>query len=301
MSVWLAISACRNDKEVLRILEQVHASAEQPFAQILVVDSQGSGDLASAIQSRSWNVLYRSYPYNLGSGANLHERLRIAAEGGADFVYTLNHDASFDYQAFARLFEVATKIANLGAAYPLSHISTVGRYNLTGTRELPLPAKLVPSPPKGPLLDAFWSSCNGALYSTVPAKQGLVPWDAMWMGWEDLEYGWRLRSQGYRQVIVCDAVFRDEYEYVSTRFGNLVDKPAWRTYYHIRNLILAVRRTRNRPVFYLVTAGRFLQECLAILLVRPEKWKRFRLLWSGALDGLRGVEGQRGVNTVPSL
>jgi GT2 family glycosyltransferase len=294
MSVWLAISAFRNDEDVLRILHQAHASSRQPFDQILVVDSQGTDSIPTAIKSKNWtDVLYRSYPHNLGSGANLHERLRIAAEGGADFVYTLNHDANFDNQAFSRLFETGRTIGNLGAAYPLGHISTVGLYNLTGTRELPLPAKLVASPPKGPLLDAFWSSCNGALYSTVPVKQGVVPWDALWMGWEDLEYGWRLRSHGYRQVIVCNAVFQDEYEYTSTRLGNLVDKPAWRTYYHIRNLILAVRRSRNRPLYYLITAGRFVQECGAILLARPEKWKRFRLLWSGALDGIRGVGGEQ--------
>jgi GT2 family glycosyltransferase len=294
MSVWLVISAYRNDNDVLRILDQVHASSEQPFERILVVDSLGTGVIPSIIEQRKWNdVIYRSYPYNLGSGANLHERLRIAAEGGADFVYTLNHDANFDLHAFSRLFEKARTIENLGAAYPLSHISTVGRYNLTGTRELPLPAKLVASPPKGPLLDAFWSSCNGALYSTVPVKKGVVPWDALWMGWEDLEYGWRLQSHGYRQVIVCDAIFQDEYEYMSTPLGNLVDKPAWRSYYHIRNLILAVRRSRNRPLFYLVTVGRFFQECVAILLARREKWKRLRFLWSGAVDGIRGIEGEQ--------
>jgi GT2 family glycosyltransferase len=138
----------------------------------------------------------------------------------------------------------------------------------------------------------FWSSSNGALYSLEPARKGILPWEAMWMAWEDLEYGWRLFDKGYRQVIVRDAVFRDNNEYARSGLGNITDKPPWRSYYQIRNLILAVRRSRRRPLFYAVTFYRTVLEGLLILLVRSDKRKRLRLLWSGIVDGIKGVEGQ---------
>jgi glycosyltransferase involved in cell wall biosynthesis/GT2 family glycosyltransferase len=295
MIVWLVISSYRNDQEVLGILNQVDACrAHLPFERILIVDSEGTGVLPRALDDPRWrNVIYRSYEENLGSGANLRERLQIAAEGGADYAYALNHDGKFDPDVVKALLKAAASVDNLGAAYPLSCLTSIQQFNLAGTRELPWPAKLVSSAPEGPLIGAFWSSSNGALYSMAPVKAGIIPWGALWMGWEDLEYGWRLADHGYRQVIVCDAIFQDNYEYIATRFGRVIQKPAWRTYYNIRNLILAIRRSRNRPKFYLVLIYRVILECGMILIARRDKWKRLRLLWTGVTDGVKGVEGER--------
>ncbi len=291
MVVWLAISSYRNDEDVGRILDQVHGSSKQLFDRILVVDSEGTGAIPRVVRDRGWDrLIYRSYDANLGSGANLCERLRTAAEGGADYAYALNHDGCFDPKVVTSLLKAAGSIENLGAAYPLSYLTAAGLYNVTGTRELPLPAKLVASPPKEPLLDVFWSSSNGALYALAPTRCGIVPWDGMWMAWEDLEYGWRLYDHGYRQVIVCEAVFHDNYEYRSTCIGHVIRKPAWRNYYFMRNLILAIRRTRNRPLYHATAVFRFILECGVILLARDNKWKRLRWLCAGAIDGIRGIE-----------
>lgn len=285
--VWLVISSCQNDDDVIRILDQVQFSSKDIFERILIMDSQGTGAVPSRLADRGWNhVLYRSYPHNLGSGANLSERLRIAAEGGADFAYALNHDGSFDPEVVRALLKAARPLENLGAAYPLGYLSTAQRFNLTGTRELPLPARLVEAPPRGPLIDVFWSSSNGALYSTAPARQGILPWSAMWMGWEDLEYGWRLSDHAYRQVIVRDAIYPDNYEYKQTWLARTIDKPAWRTYYGFRNLILAIRRSRNRPLFYAAVVYRIFLELALIVLVRDLKFARLRSVGRGVWAGL---------------
>jgi GT2 family glycosyltransferase len=287
MVVWLVISSYRNDKEVARILEEVHECEPEIFARILVVDSEGTTNIPILVKQRGWDdVIYRSYDHNLGSGANLCERLRIAAEGGADFAYAMNHDGSFDPGVVSALIKVAGRLENLGAAYPLSFLSSAGSYNLTGTRELPLPAKLVSSLPTNSLIDVYWSSSNGTLYSMEPARRGILPWPALWMAWEDLEYGWRLSAHGYRQVIVSNAIYRDNYEYKKAWFGRTIDKPAWRTFYHARNLLLAIRRSRNRPLYYGVAAYRILLECGLILVSRNNKFERLGFLWRGAVDGL---------------
>jgi|SRR6202167_5168583 GT2 family glycosyltransferase len=284
--VWLVISSYQNDADVMRILDQVQSSGQDIFERILVVDSRGTGTIPSILADRGWHhVLYRSYDRNLGSGANLCERLRIAAEGGADYAYALNHDGNFDPQVIRALLDAARFLENLGVAYPLGYLTTAKRFNLTGTRELPLPAILVASPPPDRLIDVFWSSSNGALYSTDPVKRGVLPWPAMWMGWEDLEYGWRLSDLGYRQVIVSDAIYCDNYEYKQRWLAKTIDKPAWRTYYSFRNLILAVRRSRNRPLFYAAVVYRALLEFGLVVLVRDLKFTRLRSLWRGVLDG----------------
>jgi GT2 family glycosyltransferase len=288
MIVWLVISSYRNDEDVARILDKVHGSKARFFERILVIDSEGTGEIPRLIEDRGWgDVIYKSYNWNLGSGANLCERLRIAAEGGADYAYALNHDGNFDRDVVSVLLKAAKPLENLGAAYPLSYLTSAGAYNLTGTRDLPLSAKLVSSRPSASLIDVFWSSSNGALYSMEPVRQGIVPWSLMWMAWEDLEYGWRLSSSGYRQVIVCDALFQDNYEYKKAWLGRTVDKPAWRTYYNARNLILAIRRSRRRPLYYAVGAYRLLLELGLILMVRSSKWERIKFLFTGTLAGLR--------------
>jgi GT2 family glycosyltransferase len=287
--VWLVISSFQNDDDVIRILDQVQRFAEDVFERILIVDSQGSGTVPSLLADRGWDhVTYKSYPHNLGSGANLSERLRIAADGGADYAYALNHDGNLALKVIRALLDAARHLENLGAAYPLGYLITAKRFNLTGTRELPLPAKLVESPPPDQLTDVFWSSSNGALYSTGPAKQGILPWSAMWMGWEDLEYGWRLSDCGYRQVIVRDAIYFDNYEYKQTWLTKTIDKPSWRTYYNFRNLILAVRRSRSRPLFHTVVLYRIVLELAMIGLVRDSKFTRLRGLCRGVWDGFTG-------------
>jgi N-acetylglucosaminyl-diphospho-decaprenol L-rhamnosyltransferase len=299
--VWLVISSFQNDDDVIRILGQVHSFGRDVFERILVVDSQGTGNVPSLLADRGWDhVIYKSHPHNLGSGANLRERLRVAAEGGADYAYALNHDGSFVPEVMRTLLDAATPVGNLGAAYPLSYLTTAKRFNLTGTRELPLPAKLVESPPSGPLIDVFWSSSNGALYSTAPAKRGILPWPAMWMGWEDLEYGWRLSDEGYRQVIVRDAIYSDNYEYKQTWLAKTIDKPAWRIYYSFRNLILAVRRSRNRPLYYAVVTYRILLELALIVLVRDFKFTRLRSVCRGVWAGFteRVVDNSIGEESV---
>jgi GT2 family glycosyltransferase len=293
MRIWLAIASYRNDEQVIEIVDHVYKSAPDLFERILIVDSHGTGAMPALIRERGWpNVEYRNYERNLGSGGNMAERLRIAAGAGADYAYAVNHDGHVDPGVVRALLQAAITITGLGAAYPLGYFISVGLYNLTGTRELPLQRKLVRSVRQEPLIHVFWSSSNGALYSLEPARKGILPWDGMWMAWEDLEYGWRLFDKGYQQVIVRDAVFCDNNEYARSAVGNVTDKPPWRSYYQIRNLILAVCRSRRRPLFYAVVFYRTLLESGLILLVRSDKWKRLRLLWLGIVDGIKGVEGQ---------
>jgi GT2 family glycosyltransferase len=295
--VWLAVSSFRNDHEIALKLEDVQRLPRHPFYHILVVDSIGTGAIPELIEKRGWsNVTYRSYDHNLGAAGNLRERLRIATAAGADFVYALNHDGALDLDVIHCLLDQALRLKRVGAVYPLSYLAAAGAYNVTGSRKLPLPAKLVREKPSGDFINAYWSSCNGALYSTEPVTRGVLPDTGLWHGWEDLDYGLRLNNEGYSQVIACGATFKDNYEYVRvdtpTGHYRVVDKPAWMTYYMIRNLILIARWARPSLVFPGVVALRVALECLVILFFRPDKGRRFRYLMTGVIDGLQNRTGK---------
>jgi len=295
--VWLVVSSFRNDQQIVTILERVHGLHVRLFDCVLVVDSLGTGQIPAAIAHRGWkHVIYRCYDRNLGSAGNLAERLRIAAEGGADFAYALNHDGNLQPQVFDCLLNHAIHLDRVGAVYPIAYFRGAAAYNLTGTRELPISARFVNQRPPCSLMDAYWSSSNGALYALEPVRAGLLPCADLWMGWEDLEYGWRLMDHGYRQVIACDALFDDNYEYIRNSAEldgiRIVNKPSWLTYYSVRNLILIVRRARPVMKFEVLVGIRIILESLLIFLFRPTKRARLRFLLQGVADGLKNRTGK---------
>ena len=67
--VAIAISSFRNDASVLALVELI-TSEHWPVDHIFIVDSQGSGTIAGAIDERGWSgVSYHDSDVNLGSAA----------------------------------------------------------------------------------------------------------------------------------------------------------------------------------------------------------------------------------------
>jgi GT2 family glycosyltransferase len=279
------------------MLEELSNVPVPLFDRVLIVDSLGSGEIPASIARLGLkNVEYRSYDRNLGSAGNLAMRLQLAADAGADFAYALNHDGNVQPEVVRCLLKHAVRLPRVGAVYPISYFTGAAAFNITGTCELPLPAKLVGRKPDREVIDAYWSSSNGALYALAPVRSGLLPWSELWTGWEDLEYGWRLVDAGYRQVIACDALFKDDYEYLRLdtpgQTYRVVSKPAWTTYYSCRNLLLITRRTRPFFKFEMIVALRVILHCLLITFVRADKCAQLRCLARGVIDGLRNRTGK---------
>ncbi len=294
--VALAVSAFRSDDAVLRVLDSACASGAHPFHQVLVVDSLPTGRLEDAIAARGYaRVAYRAFDRNLGSAGNLMERLRAAAEGGADFVYALNHDGVLDLAVVEALVRFARTRPRIGAVYPARrYVNRGGTLDLAGARGDVL-GTLVGGrrdAPRGPI-GVRWSSSNGALYALEPVRRGLLPWGELFMGYEDLEYGWTLERGGYEQHLLGDVRVDDGYEYRAHRLGPLrfhvSDKPAWYAYYFARNLVLVARKHRRGRVG---VGARIGVELGLVATLRRDKATRLRYLARGVLDGLRDVRGK---------
>jgi GT2 family glycosyltransferase len=297
--VVLAISAFKTDEAVLALLASVcDGPATGPFSGVIVVDSLGSGRIPGEILSRGWTgVTYHSADRNLGSAGNLAERLQRAARTPADFVYAVNHDAPLDLASVATLVAAAAQIPRIGAAYPLRRRSgRDGTYDLTGKTRFPLRYHGSQRRPAEPVFDVFWGSSNGTLYALAPVREGLLPMADLWMGWEDLAYGWALADAGWRQVVVTDAVFEDPYEYATRGVGpvraKLTSKPSWYAYYFSRNLVLASRRARPPVRVRARVIARIAAEIGVTAALRPDRANRLKLLLAGIRDGLRGRAGK---------
>jgi hypothetical protein len=292
----LAISSFRNDESVLALLDRAERDgALALFERILVVDSIGTGRMAEVLARRSVPIEYHCVPWNLGSAGNLAMRLRLAAEGASDAVYAVNHDGSVERQTVLRLLDVAASRCGFGALYPLRRLTRRdGLFDLSGRYSIPVPSHGTRTAPPGPVLRVFWGSSNPALYSLEPVRLGLAPWDDLWLGFEDMGYGWLLEDHGYPQFLVTDAITDDGYEFRRVGWSPLriSDKPSWYAYYFARNLLLLARRTRISRVRKLAVAGRIALETGVTIVARRQKRERLVYLASGVIDGLRGRNGK---------
>ena len=293
-SVCVAVATFRHDDAVLALVESVlEADSEGFLSEILIVDSMGTGRLPESIAARGWDrVVYFDHHVNLGSAGNLARRLELGATRGHRWTYAVNHDGEVDLAVVRRLVEVGESLEHVGVVYPLRYKTGRSRYDLAGTQRLPLPFRGTRDRPNTTLIDTYWGSSNATLYASAPVHDGLLPWADLWMGWEELGYGWLLHRHGYRQVIVTDVENRDPYEYA--KHGPLVitDKPSWYAYYQMRNLILVTRRNRQPLSHWVVIAGRVALELGLTTALRPEKRKRYRLLAHGLFDGIRDRSGK---------
>lgn len=299
--VCLVISTFRQDESVLGLLRGVYGDGTtHPFCKIIVVDSLGSGAISDAIDEAGWeDIIYENASTNLGAAGNHFKRLTIASEqSGARWAYAVNDDGEVKLDALNALLKHANAQPDqkqLGALYPLRYTTHLQKYNLTGKTRLPIPyVGTTVKPTKN--FPVYWASSNGALYHLEPVRSGLLPWVDLWHGWEDRGYGLLLDDHGWRQEVVCDAVFEDGYEYEAHGSGNaqirISDKPTWYAYYQMRNLILITQRTASNSLTWSVVAGRVALEFGLSATLRKDKKRRMQFLLAGIRDGLLGKAGK---------
>ena len=76
---------------------------------------------------------------------------------------------------FVLLLKHVRSLEGIGAMYPLSYLTSAGAYNVTGIRETSSPSETDSDKPTDEIIEAFWSSSNGALYAMEPVRSGLLP------------------------------------------------------------------------------------------------------------------------------
>lgn len=293
--VALAISAFRSDAAVLELLQRAFAPGSPRFGAIIVVDSLGSGAIANVIAERGWPVRYVNADRNLGSAGNLDLRLRLAAESGLDWCLALNHDGELDSHKAIALVACGTAHDKVGAVYPQLRLTSAGGRFDRPRRDFGALSILQDTKASTTPIPVKWSTSNGALYRLDAIRDGVSAWPQLWMGYEDLALGWELHRRGWKQLISPAVTVDDNYEFrafhIAGRTVHIADKPAWYSYYQLRNLALIARNTGGDAVSWFALAKRASID-FALLAVRSDRLRRARLLLKGLVDGLRGRSGK---------
>lgn len=294
--VVIAISAYRSDVPVLALLKKIFVEERIEAAAVVVVDSLSDGSLEREIKSTGWPIRYENSSTNLGSAGNLAYRLKLAATYDADWCFAINHDGMLTRPLIENLVEAARQRTSVGAVFPkrilIDRAETILKPH-THIFDMP-----VHDAPQNAVFSdkVAWDSSNGALYGLAPVRQGVGVWSDLWYGWEDLAYGWQLTNSGWNQYYCGKALYMDDYEYQCVSLLGkklyITRKPAWTSYYGIRNLILVVRRTGGGLKAWSFCIKRLAREVLFTVVYRDSKLMRLKLIAKGLLDGLKGTTGQ---------
>ena len=296
--VAIAISAFHSDAAVIDLLEAIFADPHPEVGAVIVVDSLGSGSIANTADERGWPIRYQNAKINLGSAGNLARRLELAAATGAEWCLCMNHDANWAVDRLSAMLTVARTHNRVGAVYPmLDHSPREPRWEDGRKHFRPSAGQRFSTIPKGlPAGDVLWSSSNCALYATAPLGEGVTVMADLWMGYEDLAYGIALHQDGWQQLSCRSALLSKVFDYGPRQFLgrtlHIPEKPAWYSYYNIRNLILIHRRYGSKGIPRSSIWNKLAQSSLRILLLEDNKFMRLRLLYEGALAGLFGQSGK---------
>lgn len=296
--VAIAISAFRSNATVTDLLRAIFSHPHPEVGVVIVADSLGDGEISKIAEVQGWPICIENFDRNIGSAGNFARRMELAGEVGAEWCLCLNHDASWNRERLDAMLRTARSHPRVGAVYPvLDHSPREPRWQEGHQDFTPSSHKrLFDIPTDEPSSDVLWGISNFALYATAPRDEGVVVMGELWMGYEDLAYGIALNQAGWKQLCCRAAILPNAFDYVSQRFlgraFHIPQKPAWYSYYNIRNLLLIRRRYGVDGLKWMSIVRKFLQSSLRIMLLEDNKFFRIRLLCAGVLAGLAGKDGK---------
>jgi GT2 family glycosyltransferase len=297
-SVAIAISAFRSNAAVIELLEAIFDQPHPEVGVVIVVDSLGDGEISKTAAARGWPVGIENFDRNIGSAGNLARRMELANEIGAEWCLCLNHDANWSPDRLDAMLRTARSRPRVGAVYPvLDHSPREPRWQ-EGHQDFTPSSHRRHSdiPADEHSVDVLWGISNFALYATAPRDEGVVVMADLWMGYEDLAYGIALNQAGWKQLCCRAAILSGAFDYVSRQFLgralHIPQKPAWYSYYNIRNLLLIRRRYGIDGIPWRSIVWKFVQSALRIIILEENKFLRIRFLFAGAFAGLAGKDGK---------
>ena len=261
-----------------------------PDGLTVVVDNGSSADVAS--WAAEIGVQYVDAGDNLGPAGGWALGLRTVLQEASDddFVLILDDD---DPPPFA------TTIADLvGALKEMQRTDpTIAATGLTGARfdrRLGVVRRILDDDLEGWTDVDFIANGQLPIYAVAALREVGVFDGRLFFGWEDLEYGLRLRRCGWRLVISAPITLRVRQLHDRTGLGTRARGPGlppWRRYYSTRNLI-AISRAHASPIApwsSLLHSG--LISSIRTLFIRRRPHEALMTL-RGALDGALGRTGR---------
>ena len=157
---------------------------------------------------------------NTGFAGGNNIVMREAIEQGSEYVFLLNHDASFEPSALKEAVTAAMQSENVGSVQSLlvlaekpeevnsrgNAIQYLGFGYCLGYHE-------ARSAQPSDIRDIAYASGAAVLYPVSVLKDvGLLD-ETLWLYHEDLDLGWKIRLAGYRNLLAPKSVVRHRYEF----------------------------------------------------------------------------------------
>ncbi|HYP39795.1 MAG TPA: glycosyltransferase family 2 protein [Chloroflexia bacterium] len=228
-------------------LETLASLREQTYAhlQTLALDngSDNQQEALARIRTAFPEVRTLASKRNLGFAGGCNVGMRAALELGAEYLLLLNNDVLLQPDAIAELVAALQGDASAGAAGPLIYYASEPERVWFGGGKVRMGGRVLPEHGEdagiqrgSPTMESAWLPGTAMLVRReAVARAGLM--DAgYFLYWEDVEWCFRLRSAGYRLLIVPRSVI---YHKVNATSGDL---PLTIVYYWERNRLRFIER-----------------------------------------------------------
>lgn len=302
----LAVVLASQRAESLGDVLDAIARQTRPVDGVLVVDSDASPEVRATIgrhRAADPSIDVLELGFNAGSaggfGAGLAE---AAARTDVDYGFAFDDDAVPAPDCLERLLEAAGEVDAIGAIGAASHAPDGSLAWALHTDDDPEPistlAELRARARGRPALPVSELAWHALLVPVTTVKRIGPPCSRLFMWYEDVEYGLRIRRAGMRLYVVPGAAVTHPAppRTVGLRLGHVdVSVPVtspWKSYLMIRNALL-VRHHHCGPRFWRVDLPLTLLRAaiLAAVMPRPRLRTAREVILRSILDAARGRTG----------
>jgi GT2 family glycosyltransferase len=262
----------------LRALEQVRCDGA---LDVVVVDNGSDDRSALAALAAPPRVRVVPLPRNVGFGAGSNAGIRIALDGGADWVWLLNNDAEPEPAALAAMLAAGEVDASIGAVGcildetppggPRSIVFGGGHVSFASGRPRHHARPVATA-------DVDYLCAASILVRRAALEHAGVFDERFFLYWEDVDLCFRLRAAGFRLVVAGDAVVRHR-----AHASQALDSPGWDRDFTRSSVLFFRKHARHAALPIAVgTAGRLVKR-LAAGRIRNARavWDGFRLGCAG--------------------
>lgn len=249
--VYVIVPAFNGGGMLERFLSTFHDTTVGRNVLLLVVDNHSNDETVSLIRSRAPEAELICNQENRGYAGACNQGMKIALARGADVCILANQDIGFEQHWFEPLVSALVKDHTVGAAqplillYPETHLinSCGNALHYLGfgfTRDYR--RGVAEYSAKEQTECAYCSGALVAYSSAALSRVGLFD-ESYFMYHEDTDLSWRMRSAGYRTIVVPESRVTHEYE-----FSRSIKK----FYFIERNRLLTLFRNYEARTLFLI-------------------------------------------------
>jgi len=263
-------------------------------AHVIIVDNGSQPSVREILRDISLiNVEVIANPENVGLAKALNQGVQRAVDLGFSWVLTLDQDTVVDHDMVKCLSEIY-------CLYPCPEkvglIASNARSPITGRLYIQC------QPEQRAFMEVKTPMTSGSLLSVNAYKQIGQFRDDFFIEGIDLEYGLRLRKNGFKVLCSCRPLMTHAAGKMKERrlFRRIVivpDHEPWRYYYQLRNLVFVVRSYFwQEPDWVFVALINFMKALVRILLFEDNRLQKFNAIWRGIRDGIISRNGGKEVS-----